>query len=200
MFFGPLFALFFLGCGVIAVVLAVVFQSLVPEFDESARRARILNIFLRIALTEEGARLIIFLFVCAFRGFLAKFLLKSGGFDRSVVSSGGLLAGLAFAAMEGAVHAAADSDILLVRYFSSVPLHGACGVRCALAADGFLNAGAGGKASAARCFIFALIIHSLYDFMLPQGGIFTVLAVMLAITALISSLQSGGAAPEEDAD
>jgi len=189
------FFLIFLGGGVVSVLLALVFQAFIPQIEETTKKALIFNVFVRTSLSEESARLIVFLVIFRFKDFLGSKTLKSGEFYTPAVLSGGLLAGLAFAAVESAYHAFSDSKILIVRAFSSIPLHGACGIRCCLAADGILGGESNSKASAGINFVFAVLIHSLYDFMLPQSNLFTALAVLLSITALISSLQSQRHAP-----
>jgi hypothetical protein len=97
----------------------------------------------------------------------------------------GLVAGLGFAFIETISYAAADLRIALLRGFSAAPLHAACGIRAGFAADfivrGKDEAGTGGG----RNFVFALIIHGMYNFLLISPGAPAFVPFILAFISLI---------------
>jgi RsiW-degrading membrane proteinase PrsW (M82 family) len=102
-----------------------------------------------------------------------------------MASAAGLIAGLGFAILESAVYGASNPGNALLRAFTSAPLHGACGSRVGSSIvifrkypiQGFLR------------FLFAVATHGIYNFMLIiPGNLSTVIAILIALTALASSL------------
>ena len=176
----PLYLMLFcLASGIAALVLAVLFQELIPESMIEGRFSSLFDLFIRIAFTEESARLLGLMLLIKLSGFF----LHKFEWTENMVAGAGLLSGLAFAALETAGHAVTESGIVLLRALSAAPLHGACGVRCGLAAFKLNKSplDAGGR------FLSAISLHTIYNFMLPRGGVFSALAVFLAISALITS-------------
>ncbi|MDR3300950.1 MAG: PrsW family intramembrane metalloprotease [Spirochaetaceae bacterium] len=178
------FVLIFLASGVLSMILALVVQSGLPQNDSYSfsRWTVFIDLFLRISLTEEGAKLLFLLGIFALIRRFSRNIVIFEGF----AAGAGLLAGFAFAAVESAVYAAADSSVVLLRMISAVPLHGACGIRCGLAASGFASK----PRSALGRFTSAIVLHSFYDFLLPLGGFRAALGILLALVALVSSAQS----------
>jgi hypothetical protein len=173
---GVVFYLVCCALSVISLILALSVQSIIPVIDTDSKWSELLRLFVHISLTEEGSKLLVLLalFSCI-KIFCKQFRLYKG-----IIAAAGLIVGFTFAALEGAIYAASDGGINLVRLFTSVPLHGACGIKCGIAAS---------KPSEVGSFIYALALHSFYDLMLPLGGLRSALAVFLAITALISGAQ-----------
>jgi RsiW-degrading membrane proteinase PrsW (M82 family) len=176
------FALFFLASGVFSLVLALVVQTFITgETPEEGALLTLLSLF-RIPLTEESAR---FLVLSAFFA-LAELLFRDFSLFEERAAGAGLLSGLAFAALETAVFAASESGAPFIRALTAVPLHGACGIRCASAAFRFRTA----PLSALLRFLSAVALHTFYNFMLPRGGVSAVFAILLAISALCSSART----------
>jgi RsiW-degrading membrane proteinase PrsW (M82 family) len=97
----------------------------------------------------------------------------------------GLIAGLGFAVMETALYGSANFRIALVRAFTAAPLHGACGARIGLGAfnikeEPFL---------ALTRFLYAVVLHGMYNFMLISPGIPAVFPIITALVALFSSVE-----------
>ncbi|MDR2468261.1 MAG: PrsW family intramembrane metalloprotease [Spirochaetaceae bacterium] len=180
-----LVTLLFLAAGVATLVMAAVIQSLITEaLPEGAASfaAQFFDVFVRVALTEEGARFLVFFVLFAgIRVFSSQSILNEG-----FSAGGGLLAGLSFAALETAAHAASEAGVVLVRALSAAPLHGACGIRCAQSA---LSAEKTPLIAAGR-LISAILLHACYNFMLPRGGIMAALAIFLALSSLVSSARA----------
>jgi hypothetical protein len=180
----PHFVLIFLAGGVLSMIFALFVQSLLPQNDAASffRLTAFIDLFLRISLTEEGAKLILLLGIFGLIRCFSRNTVIFEGF----AAGAGLLSGFAFAAVESAVYAAADLNLVLLRMISAVPLHGACGIRCGLAAF----SSASKPHLALGRFISAVVLHSFYNFMLPLGGFRAALGILLAIIALVSSAQS----------
>jgi RsiW-degrading membrane proteinase PrsW (M82 family) len=102
----------------------------------------------------------------------------------SRASAAGLVAGLGFAALEGAVYGASDAGIALLRIFTAAPLHGACGARVGAAAVMFRER----TAQALFRFLSAAFIHGIYNFMILMPGFPSIIAVVIALSALVSSI------------
>jgi RsiW-degrading membrane proteinase PrsW (M82 family) len=182
--------LFFLLAGAAAFFFALVIQSLFPgresAFSASANRWIFLRqIFIRVAFTEELGRLValilLFWILGRFEGEE-----NSSGYGRvSRASAAGLVAGLGFAALEGAVYGALDTGIAsLIRVFTAAPLHGACGARVGAAAVMLRER----TAQAVFRFLSAVLIHGIYNFMILMPGFPSIAAVIVALSALVSSI------------
>jgi len=142
----------------------------------------IAEIFLRIAFTEEFSRLIllVILFI-TFRRFSTNATVSAG----TMASAAGLIAGLGFAIIESAVYGASNPGNALLRTFTAVPLHAACGYRVGSSIAMFEER----PAQAVFRFLSAVVIHGLYNFMLIiPGFVPSVAAVLIALSALISSI------------
>jgi RsiW-degrading membrane proteinase PrsW (M82 family) len=171
-----------LAAGVLALLLAAVFQNFLPFPDGSGPERRgpasvLFGVFIRVAFVEE------------FSKFITLYLLlrwtksrKDSSFASGAVA--GLAAGLGFAAIESASYGAADIGIVLLRAFTAAPLHGACGARAGAAAELWEK----NRVRGAFSFFAALIIHGIYDLIIVSPGVPSFLAVLIALAALGSSL------------
>jgi RsiW-degrading membrane proteinase PrsW (M82 family) len=97
----------------------------------------------------------------------------------------GLIAGLGFAVIETALYGVGNFSIALVRAVTAAPLHGACGVRVGIAVSHVRNA----PGLALVRFLYAVGIHGMYNFMILSPGIPLVFPILIAFTALLSSIQ-----------
>jgi RsiW-degrading membrane proteinase PrsW (M82 family) len=187
----PVWFFFSLLAGTLALFVAAVAQYFfppVPVFPGRSGPGEILwGIFLRIALTEEGGRLV--MLILLFRLKRAVSPQDSGGAvllsPPALSAATGLLTGLGFALVENASYGAADAGITLVRLLTAAPLHGACGARVGLAAASFREA----PVRSAFRFFTAVAIHGMYNFMLLNPGVSPVFPVLLALSALAASVQ-----------
>jgi RsiW-degrading membrane proteinase PrsW (M82 family) len=169
-------ALFFTAClagGLLSLALAAVLQMTLPRGD-------MIKPVIRAALTEEGAR-----FVTLALLFWSLRILKKER-PANIAVTAGMTAGLAFAVVETIAFAASDPLVGVIRLVGADILHAACGIRVAASALAMLSGKIG------RCliwFFMATALHSIYNFMAPQGGLFTTLSVILAISSFISGLR-----------
>ncbi|GHT59923.1 hypothetical protein FACS1894109_16740 [Spirochaetia bacterium] len=197
--------LFFLLSGAAALFVALFLQNIFPDIltADSGLPAAIVNIFCRIALTEEAGRLLMLLLFFKILNLMGKGIAPSapspvpraataiddtpGVFSSEAAvwgSVAGLLAGLGFALIEGAAYGAADLGIALLRAFTAAPLHGACGARVGAAAAVCRDH----PIPALLRFLTAAAIHGMYNFMILLPGIPTVLAIFIALSSLGSSV------------
>lgn len=151
------------------------------------------DVFIRIALTEESSRLLTLLAFFFVSGDLKKNgpgpeTGETGGAFPNVGRTArgaaiGLLAGLGFAMIESAAYGAADFRVTLPRAFTAAPLHGACGARIGSALLIFREWPRRGVFR----FFSAVIIHGVYNITIARPGFPTLLAVLIALSALASS-------------
>jgi RsiW-degrading membrane proteinase PrsW (M82 family) len=178
------FLVFLLG-GASSMLLALVFQSLIPALPvPPAGRLGTLgplvfNLFCRIAATEEAARFLVFLILFPFARIRGQNAILRG-------SAAGLAAGLGFALVESAAYGASDTGIALLRTVTSAPLHGACGERVGAAAAGLGE----GPLPVITRLLSAIAIHGTYNFMIRSSGALAVMAILAALCALASSILS----------
>lgn len=169
--------------GVFSLGAAALIQSFFPNSDEIGLGILLVKIFIQIALTEELARLgVLLLLFWLARGF-SKYR------DRLTPAFGtatGLIAGLGFAVIETAFYGAANFNVALIRAVTAAPLHGACGARIGLGAVGLKKE----PFLAVLRFFYAVIIHGMYNFMLVSPRVPVFFPILIAITALISSIQT----------
>ena len=174
--------LLILLAGATAFFPALILQNyFLRNFAVTGRWGLMSHMFIRIALTEELSRLLI----------LFGYFRISGGIyaakgieEKSAGSAVGLVAGLGLAILESAAYGAADTGIILIRFFTAAPLHAACGARVGAAASLF-------RAHPDRAlfrFITAAVIHGAYNFMIIIPGITSLGAVLIAILAFTSSV------------
>ena len=197
--------------GAAAVFPALIFQDLLNiPFDAATSSASLLkwelfyHIFIRIAFTEELGRLLmllLFFWVSRFFKLDKDFLHEPGMLSNEQTNllsylavkkgtAAGLIAGLGFAILEGAVLAVSNTGVLLIRAVTAAPLHAACGARIGAAAKMLRSSPI---QSILRIFT-ATAIHGIYNFMISLPGIPAVAAILVAFTALgsiIVSLRGG---------
>jgi RsiW-degrading membrane proteinase PrsW (M82 family) len=168
----------FLAAGAAALLLAGFLQTLFPPLYGIGRGTLFFKLFVHVALTEEAGRLLLLLV-------LLQFLRRSQIF-LSLGAAGGLLTGLGFAVIETATYGAANPAAALLRAFTAVPLHGACGCRVGLAVVSL-------PCSPLRSLVFffyAIVIHGMYNFMVISPGLPLGFPLVLVFAALFSSIQT----------
>jgi RsiW-degrading membrane proteinase PrsW (M82 family) len=174
----PWFLLALLGGG-LSLGLAAVLQSLFPKTEEAGMGALLVKIFIQIALTEELGRLAVF----------SIFLKLARGFDKEAETPAfaaivGLIGGLGFAVIETAMYGVGNFNIALGRAVTTAPLHGACGARIGLAVSHIRDA----PVKALIRFLYAVGLHGMYNFMILSQGVPMVFPILIAFTALLSSI------------
>ncbi|MDR2784862.1 MAG: PrsW family intramembrane metalloprotease [Treponema sp.] len=177
------FPLALLG-GAAALFAAVFIQSLFPNFGGNFTEGFFFKLFIKIAFTEELGRFMVLLLFFRLRSFFYR-PVSAESVPSSLGLVTGLLAGLGFAAVETASYGPANLGVALLRVFTTAPLHGACGARNGAAAILCTR----NPFRAAMRFFSAVIIHGMYNFMVVRTGFYSIFAVLIAITALASSIQ-----------
>jgi RsiW-degrading membrane proteinase PrsW (M82 family) len=189
--------LIILLAGAAAFFPALVLQNAIPISFVSGKWTLFFRIFIRIAFTEELSRFIVLLVLFRInRRMTAADPPPAAPLSYSAVSRGtaaGLVAGLGFALLESAVYGASDASIALLRAFTTAPLHAACGSRVGAAAVLFRER----PAQAVFRLCSAVVIHGIYNFMIAMPGFPSIAAVLVALSALASSVLviHGGRSP-----
>jgi Predicted membrane protein len=190
--FSLIWFLFALLAGAAAFFPALFLQNLL-NFSISAggRLDLFYQFFVRIASTEEMSRLLmLFIFFFA-SGRIAKESARTFGTERFSSwgtirkgAAGGLVAGLGFALLETSIYGASNASVLLLRAVTAAPLHAACGSRVGVAAVMF-------RSNPFQAFIrllTAIAIHGIYNFMAALPGFPSLMAVLIALSAVASSI------------
>jgi RsiW-degrading membrane proteinase PrsW (M82 family) len=185
--FSLVWFLFALLAGAAAFFPALLLQNLLNiPISAGGRLGLFYQFFVRIASTEEVSRLLmLFIFF-----FISGRITKEGA-DQFPSwntirkgAAGGLVAGLGFALFETAAYGASNADVLLLRAFTSAPLHAACGSRVGAAAVMFRT----NPFQAFMRLLIAIAIHGIYDFMAALPGFPSLMAVLIALSAVASSI------------
>jgi RsiW-degrading membrane proteinase PrsW (M82 family) len=177
----PWFFLALLG-GAFSLGIAALLQSFFPQVHETTLGIALFKIFVQIALTEELGRLGILLL---FFGLGRRFGKNTDAYTPAYGTIMGLIVGLGFAVIETAAYGVGNFRIALIRAVTAAPLHGACGARIGLGAIGMHEKPG---LTLAR-FLYAVGIHGMYNFMLASPRLPLVFPVLIAFSALISSLR-----------
>jgi RsiW-degrading membrane proteinase PrsW (M82 family) len=196
--FSSLRFLFALFTGIAAFFPALILQDFLNFSISAGGRGRLFyHVFFRIAFTEEFSRLLMLSVFFIVSNLIAKKSLTDQAGDSDLVNESpltlnlirkatatGLVAGLGFAILENSVYAALDTRVLLLRAVTAAPLHAACGSRIGSASVMFRT----NPIQAIMRLIAATAIHGIYNFMSAIPGFSSILAVLIAFTALISSI------------
>ena len=208
--FSPVRFLVILLIGATAFFPALFLQNIFPrEIVVTGRWTLLSHVFLRIALSEELSRLLVLFayfkisrlidplgHISADKGGalnhgekdFSPYTAATIGNDHEVIlgTAAGLVAGLGLAILESAAYGASATGIILFRLFTASPLHAACGARVGSSAVLF-------RLHPARAFfrfLSAVVIHGFYNYMIVLSGLPSFAAVFIAISALVSSIQS----------
>jgi RsiW-degrading membrane proteinase PrsW (M82 family) len=184
----PQWFLLSLLAGALALLIAALLQfcslHVFPDLDQATGPGRFFNtivtVFIRIALTEEAGRILALGLFFRFRPYQ-----MAAESATAYSAATGLLAGLGFAIIESASYGAADMSIALFRSFTAAPLHGACGARIGMGVMTFRERPGQGIL---RVFS-AVAIHGMYNLMVLSPGIPRAFPVLIAFSALASSVQ-----------
>ena len=179
--FGPLWFFSAMLAGIIALFVAALIQNVFPTIPENSNTfALIFKNFIQIALTEEGSRLILLIL---FFKISSRFKALGPGDYPSHALTTGLIAGLGFALIETLSYAQTDYRIALIRIISASPLHAACGARTGMSAASICR-----RNPDLKGFIYAFLIHGMYNLLIIRPGIPAFFPLVLAIMVLISSI------------
>jgi len=178
--------LFALLAGAAAFFPALILQRLTNLSLPVGRAALFFAVFVRIALTEELSRLLILLVFFFISGRIKSTVNSNQPVSYNTVKKAtatGLVAGLGFALLENAVYAASDISVLLLRIVTAA-LHGACGSRIGAAAVMLRS----NPIQALLRIITATAIHGVYNLMVSLPGLPSILAVLIAFSAFVSTI------------
>lgn len=183
----PVHFLLTLLAGATAFFPALILQDLL-NFSFSARGKMELfyHVFVRIAFTEELSRLLMLLIFFWLGGIIAKND-SDQPLSWTVVKKGaavGLVAGLGFALVENTVYAASNTAVLLLRAITATLLHAACGSRVGTAAVMLRS----NPFQAVVRLLIAAVIHGIYNFMIILPGFPSIIAILIALSALVTSI------------
>jgi RsiW-degrading membrane proteinase PrsW (M82 family) len=188
--FSLIWFLFALFAGATAFFPALFLQNLLP-FSTSAggRLGLFYRYFIRIASTEEISRLLMLFIFFYISGRVTKENSRTEQFPSwdkvRKGAAGGLVAGLGFTILESARYAANDMSvyIILLRIFTAA-LHAACGSRVGAASVLFRS----NPLQAFMRLITAIAIHGIYNFMAALPGFPSLMAILIAVSAVASSI------------
>ncbi|MDR0708429.1 MAG: PrsW family intramembrane metalloprotease [Treponema sp.] len=177
------FLLCLLG-GVLSLPLAAVAQYFIPPATGVVIKDILFNVFIRVALVEEGSKLLIVSLILKISGALLKWEEKDG--DRFTYgTAAGLIAGLGFAMIESASYGASDMRIAVLRAVTAAPLHGACGARDGTAAAALKT----NPRLAIWRFLSATAIHGAYNMLVVSPGYIRFFSILLSFASLLSATQ-----------
>ncbi|MCL2478906.1 MAG: PrsW family glutamic-type intramembrane protease [Treponema sp.] len=181
------------AAGFLSVLLAGLVQGFIPLHlpGQSQMTEMLFGVFIRVSLTEELVRfLVLFLMFSIFPFsrilFNGQQSRKNSG-DKPELFFGapsGLAAGLGFAAGESIFYGLASPSVAVLRIFTAVPLHAACGARIGSALGQIRRH----HVAAIVLFITAFFIHAVYDLCIQNPVVPEFLPIVIALAAMITSV------------
>ena len=178
--------------GATSLFIALFLQNLVAETGIlpplTDRASLIADIFIRIAFTEELARLLLLapLFL-AFRRLHPALIAPAGVSAEAMGKACGLVAGLGFGILESATYGAAYPLNAVLRALITAPVHAACGSRVGSSIVIFREK----PAPAVFQFLSAVAIHGIFNLLVVTPASFApFVAIFVAFSALASSIQT----------
>ncbi|MDR0785887.1 MAG: PrsW family intramembrane metalloprotease [Treponema sp.] len=168
--------------GTVSIAPAAVVQYFIPPVTSLDIKGILFNVFCRVAFTEESSR---FLLLSFFFSLLDSFKKLEKERNASHFTAIGLVAGLGFALAESAAYSANNVQVILLRGFTTAPMHAACGARAG-AAVFFMKESPG--VSVWR-FVTAVVIHGTYNILAVSPGIMRFLSILLVFLALFSAMK-----------
>jgi RsiW-degrading membrane proteinase PrsW (M82 family) len=170
--------------GVLSLPLAAVAQYFTPPAAGVAMKDMLFNVFIRIALVEEGSKLLVLSLILRIGG---KLLPLEGKDDDNFTygTAFGLIVGLGFAMIESASYGASDMRIAVLRAFTAAPLHGACGARDGIAAAALKS----DPRLAIWRFLSATVIHGAYNVLVVSSGYIQFFSIALSFISLFSVMR-----------
>ncbi|MDR0495537.1 MAG: PrsW family intramembrane metalloprotease [Treponema sp.] len=185
--FSLIWFLFALLAGAAAFFPALILQNLLNISISAGGRADLFyQFFIRIAFTEEVSRLLMMFIFFFLSGRIAKESAEQFP-SWSIIRKGaaaGLVAGLGFALLETAAYGTSNAGVLLLRAVTAAPLHAACGSRVGVSAIMFRS----NPLQSFMRLLTAVAIHGIYNFMAALPGFSSLMAVLVAISTLASSI------------
>ncbi|MCL2192578.1 MAG: PrsW family glutamic-type intramembrane protease [Treponema sp.] len=192
--FSPRMFLISLLVGATSLFIALFLQNflasigILPPLTD--RRGLFVEIFVRIAFTEEISRFLLlipmFLVFRRFNQSQGKEFPEGISAD-TMGKAAGLIVGLGFGILESAIYGASYPRNALLRAFTAAPLHAACGSRVGSSVMLFRE----NSTLAVFQFLSAVAIHGLYNLLLvTPGQLSPWIAILVAISALVSSIQA----------
>jgi len=191
--FSLIWFLFALFAGATAFFPALILQNLLPfSISAGGRLDLFYRFFIRIASTEEISRLLMLFIFFFISGRVTKESTHPLGTEQFPSwdkirkgAAGGLVAGLGFTILESARYAANDMSvyIILLRIFTAA-LHAACGSRVGAASVLFRT----NPLQAFMRLFTAIAIHGIYNFMAALPGFPSIMAILVAVSAVASSI------------
>jgi len=195
--FSLIWFLFALFAGATAFFPALFLQNFLPFSISAGRLGLFYKYFIRIASTEEISRLLMLFIFFYISGRITKENARTES-TRTIGTeqfpswdkvrkgaAGGLVAGLGFTILESASYAANDMsvNIILLRIFTAA-LHAACGSRVGAASVLFRS----NPLQAFMRLVTAIAIHGIYNFMAALPGFPSLMAILIAVSAVASSI------------
>jgi RsiW-degrading membrane proteinase PrsW (M82 family) len=201
--FSLIWFLFALFAGATAFFPALFLQNLlIPSISAGGRLNLFYRFFIRIASTEEISRLLMLFIFFFISGRVTKESTRTEGTHTEGThtsgteqfpswdkvrkgAAGGLVAGLGFTILESARYAANNMSvyIILLRIFTAA-LHAACGSRVGAASVLFRS----NPLQAFMRLLTAIAIHGIYNFMAALPGFPSLMAILIAVSAVASSI------------
>ncbi|QQO09591.1 PrsW family glutamic-type intramembrane protease [Breznakiella homolactica] len=179
--YGILWFLCALLAGIVSLLIAAFLQGLFPVSSGTGFGSLLFRLFVKIALTEEGGRL---LALAVFFIIGRRWPRIGSGESPSHGAATGLVAGLGFAFIENASYAAADIQVAVIRGLMAAPLHGGCGARVGMTAAALCSR----RPGSLKNFVLAVLIHGMYNFLIIHPGIPAFVPLIVSFASLISAV------------
>ncbi|MDR2900863.1 MAG: PrsW family intramembrane metalloprotease [Treponema sp.] len=170
--------------GILSVLITMCIQTIIPLFKIETLFALFLNIVARTALPEELSKFAMMFLLIA----LAKRWKRLNPIEtKSDGAATGLVIALGFALFETAAYSMSNMQLTFLRAITAAPIHAACGIRTGMSAVSFKT---NHTTSGIWNIILALVIHTVYNYLVLNAGTPIIFLVLLVAVSVISSLRN----------
>jgi RsiW-degrading membrane proteinase PrsW (M82 family) len=168
--------------GIISVAIASCIQNFIPIFNVETLASLLISIIIKTALPEELSKFLLMFILIA----LAKKWKRINPIETNADgAAAGLIIALGFALFETAAYSVSNLQITFLRAVSAAPIHAACGIRTGMSAVSFRS---GYTASGIWNIVLAIVIHTVYNFIILNPGTSVIFFILIIAVSVISSL------------
>jgi RsiW-degrading membrane proteinase PrsW (M82 family) len=168
--------------GIVSILIAFFIKGIIPAIIAETIAGLFLSIVVKTAIPEEASKfLLMFFFIAITKRWKRLNPIES----KSDGAAAGLVIACGFAFIETIGYSMSDINLTFLRAVTASPIHAVCGIRIGMSAVAFNSRY---TASGIGNIILAILIHTIYNFIILHPGTPIIFLVLVVVISIISSL------------